>query len=361
MAGESSVRFGIFFKMLLVMVLVATVPLGVVWYISHAASEQAIRQDVDNRLSSTADQLRSYVESWIDMNVRVLRQNAELPNIVSMDGSKQKKTLEAIIHNYEWAYLAFTIDINAQNVGRSDNKALKDYSDRHYVRQVLAGGDLGQEVLIGKTSGKPALVLAAPIKDSQKWTKGVLALAMNLSDISQKITSVHFGKTGHAILLDQDGKVISHFNKEYVDKRTSLANHPGYKALILANKESAIYTEDNGKKVIGQLRKTRHGWILLVEQDYDEAFAALKTYNRQTEVLMLVTVILVVLIAAFISRQLTRPIRQLTAAADAISHGNFDYEISDTKRSDELGELARSVERLGASVRLAMERFDRAV
>ena len=361
MAGESSVRFGIFFKMMLVMVLVATVPLGVVWYISHAASEQAIRQDVDNRLSSTADQLRSYVESWIDMNVRVLRQNAKLPDILSMDGSRQKPILESIVNSYEWDYLAFTIDINGKNIGRSDNKELKDYSDRHYVRQVLAGGDLGQQVLISKTNGLPALVLATPIKDSQKWTKGVLALGMTLSDISQKISSTRFGKTGHAILLDQDGKVISHFNKEYVDKRTSLANHPGFKALILANRESAIYTEDNGNKVIGQLRKTHHGWILLVEQDYDEAFAALKTYNQQTEVLMLVTLILVVLVATLISRQLTRPIRRLTVAADAISHGNFDYEISDTKRSDELGELARSVERLGASVRLAMERFNRAV
>ena len=361
MADESSVRFGIFFKMLLVMVLVATIPLGVVWYISHAASEQAIKQDVDNRLSSTANQLRSYVESWIDMNVRVLRQNAELPDMVSMDGGKQKTILESIVNSYEWDYLAFTVDINGKNIGRSDNKALKDYSDRHYVRQVLAGGDLGQQVLISKTNGKPALVLATPIKDSQKWTKGVLALGMTLTDISQKISSVHFGKTGHAILLDQDGKVISHFNKEYVTKRASLAEHPGFKALILANKESAIYTEDNGKKVIGQLRKTRHGWILLVEQDYDEAFAALKTYNQQTQVLMLATVIVVLIIAFFVSRQLTRPIRHLTAAADAISHGKFDNEISDTKRGDELGELARSVERLGTSVRLAMERFDRAV
>ena len=359
MADDSSVRFGIFFKMLIVMVLVASIPLAVVWYISHAASERAITQDVDNRLSSTADQLRSYVESWVDMNVRVLRQNAELPNMISMDGARQKAALESIVHTYEWNYLAFTVDINGQNVSRSDNKDLKDYSDRHYVRQVLGGQALGQQVLIGKTSGKPSLVLASPIKDAQHRTKGVLAIAMTLTEISQKISSTRFGKTGYAILLDQDGKVISHINEEYTNKRTSLTDHPGYKALVLSNKESVVYTDETGKKVFCQVRKTHHGWILLVQQDYDEAFSALSVYNSQTQVLMLGTLVLVLIVAFLLSRQLTRPIRQLTAAADAISRGNFDYEISDAKRGDELGELARSVERLGASVRLAMERFNR--
>lgn len=359
MANESTGYFGIFFKLSLVMVLVTTIPLAVVWYISHAASEQAITQDVDNRLSSTANQLRSYVESWIDMNIRVMRQNAEMPNMKSMDGMRQKKALEAIAQTYEWIYLAFTVDVNGQNISRSDSKGLKDYSDRHYVRQVLGGQAVGQQVLISKTNGKPALVLSSPIKDDQQRTKGVLAIGMTLTDISQKISSVRFGKTGYAILLDQEGKVISHFNEDYTKKRVSLSDHPGYKALLLSGKESVVYTNEKGKKVFCQIRKTPQGWVLLVQQDYDEAFAALATYNKQTQVLMLVALVVVLMVAFLVSRQVTRPIKQLTVAADGISRGNFDYQISDTKRRDELGELARAVERLGSSVRLAMERFNR--
>jgi methyl-accepting chemotaxis protein len=358
MAGENSTKFGIFFKMSMLMVLVVTLPLGVVWYISHAASEQAITDDVNNRLGSTADQLRGYIESWVDMNVRVTQQNAVLPNMTSMEGVRQQDTLASITQAYEWVYLAFAFDINGMNTGRSDDKGLKDYSDRRYVRQVLGGQALGQQVLIGKTSGKPALVLATAIKDSEQRTKGGIALAMHLTDISQKVSSIKFGTTGHAILLDQEGKVISHFNKAFTEKRTSLTNHPGFEALTLSGKESLIYTDDSGKKVFCQMRKSRHGWVLLVEQEYDEAFAALAKYNQQTELLMLATLIVVLLVAFWISRRLTRPLRELTIAADAISRGSFDYQISDANRRDELGELARAVERLAASVRLAMERFN---
>jgi HAMP domain-containing protein len=72
---------------------------------------------------------------------------------------------------------------------------------------------------------------------------------------------------------------------------------------------------------------------------------------------MLATLIAVLLVAFLVSRQLTQPLKELTSAADAISRGDFNYQINDANRSDELGELARSVERLASSVRLAMERF----
>jgi methyl-accepting chemotaxis protein len=359
MADNKNIKVGIFFKMSLVMVLVAALPLGVVWYISHAASEQAISDDVNNRLQSTADQLLNYIESWIDMNVRMAHQNAVLPDIISMRGARQKTALESITKAYEWIYLAFTFDINGLNIGRSDDKSLKNYSDRSYVRQVLGGNQLGQQVLIGKTTGKPALVLATAVKNREQKTLGGIAVAMHLSDISHKVSSTKFGTTGHAILLDHDGKVISHFNEEFTEKRVNLADHPGFKAVMLREDQSLVYTNDSGKKVFCQMRKTKQNWILLVEQDYDEAFSALATYNQQTQYLMLVTLIAVLIIAFFVSRRLTRPIRELTRTADAISRGDFYHQISDADRSDELGDLARSVERLAASVRLAMERLSR--
>jgi methyl-accepting chemotaxis protein len=357
MAGNNKIRFGILFKMSLVMVLVATIPLGVVWFISYTASEKAISDDVNNRLDSTANQLLTYIESWIDMNVRVMHQNAVLPEIISMQRARQQGTLESITQAYEWVYLAFTFDINGKNTGRSDTKDLKDYSDRRYVRQVLGGNNLGQQVLISKTTGKPALVLATAVKNAEKRTLGGIALGLHLTDISKKVSSIQFGETGHAILLDPDGKIISHYDKELTEKRASLTDHPGFEALMLGGKESLIYTDESGKKVFCQVRKTAHDWILLVEQDYDEAFSALESYNQQTRYLMLATLIVVLIVAFLVSRQLTRPIHELTTAADAISRGDFGYQISDSDRRDELGELARSVERLASSVRLAMERF----
>lgn len=61
-----------------------------------------------------------------------------------------------------------------------------------------------------------------------------------------------------------------------------------------------------------------------------------------------------VLLAIFISRYITRPIHQLTLASQRMAEGTFDIEVS-TKRSDEVGQLARAfvtmAERVGGTQR----------
>jgi methyl-accepting chemotaxis protein len=73
-----------------------------------------------------------------------------------------------------------------------------------------------------------------------------------------------------------------------------------------------------------------------------------------------VTVLFVALVSYLVARRFSRPIRNLTQIADNISRGNLRASIAEVNRSDEIGGLARAVERLTASVKLAMERLSKA-
>ena len=55
------------------------------------------------------------------------------------------------------------------------------------------------------------------------------------------------------------------------------------------------------------------------------------------------------LLGIFISRTLTRPIRELTAATHAISEGNLNQQVS-VRSNDEMGELARAFNRMSAEL-----------
>ena len=92
-----------------------------------------------------------------------------------MEASRQNPVLEAITETYDWAYLAHTTDTAGNNIGRSDGKATRYYGDRDYFQQVMQGQPVGQQVLIGKTSGEPALVLAKPIYGASNNLKGALS------------------------------------------------------------------------------------------------------------------------------------------------------------------------------------------
>jgi methyl-accepting chemotaxis protein len=47
----------------------------------------------------------------------------------------------------------------------------------------------------------------------------------------------------------------------------------------------------------------------------------------------------------------------LTNIANSISRGQLEAEIKEIARNDEIGSLARAIQRMGVSLKLAMDRF----
>jgi methyl-accepting chemotaxis protein len=345
----------IFERILFTMILVALIPLGGLVYISGYQQQADWQQNVNRQLELSAGGLAARVNSWIDTNLRALRASATLPDITGMNTERQKPVLRSIQQAYEWSYLVFTAAPDGKNIGRSDDNPLTYYGDRNYFLQVLSGKSIGQEVLIGRTSGKPALILAAPIRSAPDKVDGVIALAMHLVDVSEAVVGTRIGETGYAILVDDRNKAIAHGRPQQVSQALQdLGAHP---ALNATGSGQAVIYEEGGRKVVAFTQKLNLGWTLIVQQDYDEAFAPLIDSRRSAIILMVIALVMVVGIAYLLSRQLARPIAELTRVAEEISRGSFETKIAGTERRDEIGALARAVERMATSIRVAVERL----
>jgi methyl-accepting chemotaxis protein len=245
------------------------------------------------------------------------------------------------------------------NLARNDGRPLTDYSDRQYYKDITAGKKLSWQTLIGKTSRKPALVLAVPIK-SGDYVIGVMAAAMTVDDISKNIATWRQGKTGFAFLVDEKGFVVSHPDKQYVVKRKNLNDHP----LIASFRKkgwrtiTSEFKLPNGETALGHVRSNNYGWALVLQQQTDEVF---DDFNRTQEfamILFVVTLFLVLCIAWISARAIVTPIRKLTDAAERMSLGEMNVDI-DIKSRDEIGLLARAIGRMQTSLRMAMDRLRR--
>ena len=243
MTGETGikVRFGIFPRLLAIFLIVSLIPLLAVWYINYTTTTARLDQQVNQGMRLVLRELSGYVDSWVDMNYRMLLQNAELPEIRTMQGDRQDPVLKTITDRYPWAYLAFTVAPDGENIGRSDGKSLRYYGDRAYVKEVLGGAKIAQDIVIGKTSGKPAFIMAAPIQASPS-PAGVIAIAMTIEEMSNQVAQSKIGDTGYAFLVDQDGKVIAHQSEEYNSTRHDLSAHPAIEASA-RGKDNLIYTD----------------------------------------------------------------------------------------------------------------------
>lgn len=352
--SSSKIKFGLTAKVITLMLIVSLVPLLIFAGLTMKQANDRIRNDTERLMALTATDIVSNVDEWIDKNVRVLRALAKMPDIISMTREKQEPLLKAVGKEYPWMYLVFTIGPDGMNVARQDDKALLDYSDRDYYKEVMGGKDLSWQTLIGKTSKKPALIMAVPIKRDDSTT-GVMAMAATIEDLSKLVATWKQGETGFAFLVDDKGKVVSHQTEDYVVQQTDLSEYPLI-ASFKRGQKGIISFSDRGTPRVGYAKETKYGWTLAMQQDARETLKSLRQTKAFTYILLGMTALMVIVIAWFLGRAIGKPIKKLTEVAERISVGDMGAVIN-IKSRDEIGNLAEAISRMQDSLRLAIERF----
>jgi methyl-accepting chemotaxis protein len=350
----SKVKFGLTAKVVTLMLIVSLLPLLIFAGITIKQTNDRLRNDTERLMALTGSDIVSNVDEWIDKNVRVLRALAIMPDIISMTREKQEPLLKAVGKEYPWMYLVFTVGPDGMNIARQDDKPLLDYSDRNYYKDIMGGKDIAWQTAIGKTSKKPALIMAVPIKNYDT-TIGVMAMASTIEDLSKLVATWKQGETGYAFLVDEKGKVVSHQKEDYVTQQTDLSGYP----LISSFKKGQtgmVYFNDDGTPRVGYARETKYGWTLAMQQDARETFKASKQTEIFTYILLGITAFVVIVISWLLGRAIGRPIKKLTEVAERISVGDMDAAIN-IKSRDEIGNLAEAISRMQDSLRLAINRL----
>lgn len=355
---EKRKGLGLTAKVVMLMLLVSLLPGASYFGMSFNQTSDYLTTEITESGRRTSNILAAQVDQWVDKNTRVLKTMAELPGMYFMNMYEQETLLKALQREYPWMYLAFTTDNIGLNTARSDGKKLKNYSDRQYVKDVtVKGKDLAWQTLVGKTSGKPALVISVPILKSDNKV-GVLAAAMTREAISKIVTKYKQGETGSVFLVDESGKVVAHQNYEYVTGQKDFSDHPLIKAATNNVSGMIEFKGEGNKDLIGFTHKTELGWTLAIQQDRAEAFEALTTSQNYAYTLFGITVIVILIVAYLSSRAIVGPIRRLTDAANRISVGDLGVDIVNTS-TDEIGDLADAVTRMQDSIKLSISRLKR--
>ncbi|MFN2108102.1 MAG: GAF domain-containing protein [Anaerolineae bacterium] len=311
-------------------------------------------------LSATNSLLATSVRLWLDYNVKSLQQLVTQPEIQGMDPAMQEPVLTAMDAVYQHIYLVSTTDLSGMNVARSDGNALIDYSDRTWYQEVRDGAPLAYQVAIGRTSGKPALIVSMPIHDQLGNLVGVGMFAATLDQLSDEVAVTSFGETGVTYVVDAEDRIIAHPDPAFSAEIVNIHDTPVAQILREGQATQFGFVDAEGRQWQAYVSALDNGWGIIAQQEYAELRAPLMGLSQTGVIVLVLGSVLLGGLTFFTMRQAFEPIDELTATAAAIAEGDLT-RTAPVVSEDELGVLARVFNSMTAQLRESIDTLEQRV
>lgn len=329
----------------LILLLVTIPVIALSDFFLSAMIQSRVNLAVEEQIRQTNLTTQTRVTDWVEMNVRFLNSITSLDSIKSMDPALQKPVLEQSIQAYPDMFLLHTVNTSGMDVARNDSKELIDYKDRVWFQEPMAGSELASQVLISKTTNKPSLALGMPIRNANGQTIGVLSGASDLTVLTEALVigmndqKAAQGMYSYVVdLTSSEASVIAHPDEAISSAMTSYKDYPPVAALIGGQTGHYEFTDDSGVKWHAYLAKTENGWGIITQQTAQDALADLRQSQIMAVGIVGLGILIMVLLAYFVTRWITNPILELTQRAQDIAAGDLS-QTTIINRRDELGRL----------------------
>lgn len=328
---------------LVLMVLLIVVPVLVISNaILTSQAEIRIHEDVNEQLKLKNEIVTTGTQLWLDSSKNILHLLAASDGMISMDAGRQKELLEITSQAFPYLYLIHTLDRSGMNVARSDQNPNQDYSDREYFQSALAGKPVSYQVLIGKTSNKPALAMSAPILDESSSVVGVVSVVGELDQISEELIKDQGGDgsgSWQVFIVDASNQVIAHSDPEL---SAQLADFSAYQPVYaLRGGKQGIYefVDGEGLSWLAYISLLENGWGVVTQAEVSAVLAPVYRFRLLSWSMTGMAILILAALAAWTMKRFVQPIRDLTETASAVAAGDLGRTV-EMDRMDEVGELA---------------------
>jgi methyl-accepting chemotaxis protein len=330
-------------KVISLLIALVILSVSVVGIISTNSQVAVISDNLTYTTKELSISLSQEINGFLTEHVSLLESIALTNDLRLYNTEDQKNILKEINKKHNDFSIIFITDTKGKQVARSDDKIqFDDMSDRDYFKDVSVNKkSIISDVLISKTTGKPAVVIAIPIFSPQGEFKGMLGGTLDLSPIEEMRKKITIGETGYAFITDTRGQILAHPDTKMVEERKNVSDMEVVKKAITGESGAQEYEYD-GAQVFGSYTNVPSTkWAVVVRQTHDDALSAVT--KTQIKMLAIAVAILVssIIIGVILSKSMIKPLLILKEAAKELAQGNLAHEFKVNTR-DEIGELSES-------------------
>ncbi len=238
---------------------------------------------------------------------------------------------------------------NPSAIGRS--LAEREYFARVKTEKKAILGD----PVVSKISNVAVSVVIVPILSKTDKILGYAYTSIDIGKLGNTIiSSIDIGETGGVTVLNKDGLIIMHKNPDYVLKAnisdlTSNLDFLGPLKRTLTTGyfggiEKMIYSDD----------LISSGWVAVTYIDHAETLAPLVKLRNIIIIWTLIGILITTLGTILIVTPVVRALKDIGFFANALAKNDFSKKLK-TTRTDELGQLVKSLVTMKTSIQSFME------
>ncbi|HCB01860.1 MAG TPA: hypothetical protein DEP19_05705 [Anaerolineae bacterium] len=371
-------------KLLVGFIIVALIPLGVLFFFNQNSSRENLTQQANAALQNeallTANSIDDFLRDGLD-TVRTASQLHILEEYLSMPsyqraGSETEAALYqdlASIARRDQIYITSVgvMDIRGTDLADTDASEIGiNKSERLYFTEPIKSNlPYVTPMEISDSTGDLSFYFSAPIRNSAGEIIGVIRIRYNAAVLQQIVTNVEGLENSFITLFDENLIRLAHStNPDLILKMVvppspdvlselqaqrrlpegtaeELAtNIPDLQEALSNIDSQPIFTSQFASTAdeldnAGSARLTTQPWVITVAQPQSTFLAPLEAQTRNAVVVILILLALVAVVAVFSAQSFSNPIVRLTNIAQQVSGGDLSAQAR-VESQDEVGVLA---------------------
>lgn len=316
-----------------------------------------LNEQIDKTATAELDYATQYVEGFLENRKHVVDTLALNPQASIFAEDSLRPLFVNLLKEDEFIssiFVASMLDGQIILYQRTNNQIDKwiapaDYDSRTrdwFTNAIKTPVAIYNDPYVDMATGDFVITISRCIQDATGSTVGVAGIDINIDSLADTISALRFGREGYAFLVDSNGTVIAHADKNEIGKNAAaFENDTGKIVRNMLNGESGKETTAfNGvKKLVYYSYLSNLDWGIAITLPQDEVNEPIREILYRLIVVALLVLAIIIAIVIIITNRSTRPLVDVVTKLEDIASGGGDL----TQRlpvltNDEIGRVSEA-------------------
>ena len=331
-----------------------------VWSAKRSRIEQddQLREEAASVAATAGAYLNTYLTGLDSMASALARH----PAVMALEKSQCDPLFEAVLRDQPLILNIVVSDIAGavKGTGVPSSAARLSSAAMPYVGEVVkTGKPQVSELIIGRLSGQPTVVLSYPVRNAQGALVGVLGLGLNVGRLQKLFSDIPLPDGSVVTMFDSASRVIARSRDAELYIGKSADPHPTAPRDV--PRTQVLTGLDNVERSYGNAVVDRGPWLLSVGIPTSLANTRVAPLFRRNLAIVLIAIAAILLLSLGLSTSMSRGVDKLRAAVQRIADGDLSPPQRSSVPNRELAQLQESFITMAANLREAHLALDHQV